>query len=143
MLEFLITSVSRRKVLIYLLNNQEKDFHLRELSRNVGEPAPVVKRELDRFDQMGFVLSWRAGNRRCFKVNRNFLLLPELKSLVDKSMGVSIPITVAKTFVLGETVEKRKSWEMRSREIAKEYGRYVKRQRPRHPTETRLLEKMS
>jgi hypothetical protein len=143
MLEFLISSASRRKILIYLLNNAEKEFHLRELSRNVGEPAPVVKRELDRFDQMGFVLSWKAGNRRRFKVNRNFLLLPELKSLVDKSMGVSIPLRVAKTFVLRETVKKRKSWEMRSGEIAKEYGRDVKRQRPRHPTETRLLEKLS
>ena len=58
-------------------------------------------------------------------------------------MGVSIPIQVGKTFVLRETVEKRKSWEMRSREIAKEYGSNVKRQRPRHPTETRLLEKLS
>ena len=61
----------------------------------------------------------------------------------DGGSPVSIPIQAAKTFVLRETVEKRKGWEMRSREIAKEYGSNVKRQRPRHPTETRLLEKMS
>jgi predicted transcriptional regulator with HTH domain len=143
MLEFIISSALRRKVLIYLLNNQEKEFHLRELSRNVGEPASVVKRELDRFDQIGFVLSWKAGNRRYFRVNRNFLLLDELKSLVDKSTSVSNPIRVAKTFVLRETVEKRKSWEMKSREISREYGNNVKRRKPRHPTETRLLEKKS
>jgi hypothetical protein len=54
-----------------------------------------------------------------------------------------IDLIVAKTFVLKETVEKRKNWEMKSREIAKKYGGHVKRQRPRHPTETRLLEKKS
>jgi hypothetical protein len=40
-------------------------------------------------------------------------------------------------------VEARKRWKMKSREIAKKYGSHVKRQRPRHPTETRLLEKGS
>jgi hypothetical protein len=143
MLEFLISSASRRRVLVYLLNHQDKEFHLRELSRNIGEPAPIIKRELDRFEQNGFVLSWMAGNRKNFKVNKNFLFLPELKSLSDKSTGISTNLKVAKTFVLKETFGKRKIWERRAKEIAKEYGGYVKRQRPRHPTETRMLEKIS
>jgi len=143
MLEFLISSASRRKVLVYLLNNQDKEFHLRELSRNIGEPAPIIKRELDRLEQIGFVLSWTAGNRRNFKVNKNFLLLPELKSLVDKSTGVSTNLKVTNTFVLKETLGKRKTWEKQSKEIAKEYGGYIERKRPRHPTETRMLEKIS
>jgi hypothetical protein len=104
MLEFLISSASRRKVLLYLLGNQEKEFHLRELSRNIGEPAPIIKRELDRLEQIGFVLSWTIGNRKCFKVNKKFLLLPELKSLVDKSMGVSIPMNPLPGLKPGEWV---------------------------------------
>ena len=142
MLEFLISSASRRKTLIYLLNNQDKEVHLRELSRRIGEPAPVIKRELDRLEQIGFVLSWAMGNRRCFKVNKNFLFLPELKSLVDKSAGISTNLKVANTFVLKETLRKRKTWEKRSKEIAKEYGDSVERQRPRHPAETRMLERI-
>jgi len=142
MLEFLISSASRRKTLVYLLNNQDKEFHLRELSRHIGEPAPVIKRELDRLEQIGFVLSWTSGNRRHFKVNRNFLLLPELKSLADKSIGISSNLKVANTFILKETLRKRKAWENRSKEIVKEYGNYIVRQRPRHPAETRLLEKI-
>jgi hypothetical protein len=128
--------------MIYLLYNQDKEYHLRELSRRIGEPAPVIKRELDRLEQIGFVLSWAMGNRRRFKVNKNFLLLPELKSLVDKSAGVSTNLKVTTTFVLKETLRKRKTWEKRSKEIAKEYGDSVKRQRPRHPAETRMLEKI-
>ncbi len=145
MLEFLISSASRRKVLVYLLNNQDKEFHLRELSRNTGEPAPIIKRELDKLEQIGFVLSWAAGNRRKFKVNRNFLLLPELKSLANKATGVSTNRTlkVKRTFVLKETLEKRHIWEKRAKEIMKEYGGYIERQRPRHPAETRMLEKIS
>lgn len=142
MLEFLISSASRRKTLVYLLNNQDKELHLRELSRNIGEPAPMVKRELDRLEQIGFVLSWTKGNRRHFKVNRNFLLLPELKSLADKSTGASSNLRVANTFILKETLRKRKTWENRSKEIRKEYGNDVGRRRPRHPAEARMLEKI-
>lgn len=142
MLEFLISSASRRKTLVYLLNNQDKEFHLRKLSRNIGEPAPMIKRELDRLEQIGFVLSWAKGNRRHFKVNRNFLLLPELKSLADKSIDVSSNLKVANIFILKETLRKRKTWENRSKEIGKEYGNYIERQRPRHPAEARMLKKI-
>ncbi len=44
MLEFIISSVSRRKILDYLLKNQDKEFHLRELGRNMDEPAPIIKK---------------------------------------------------------------------------------------------------
>ncbi len=142
MLEFLISSDSRRKILLYLLNNQDKEFHLRELSRNIGKPAPMVKKELDRLEQVGFVLSWVEGNRKHFKVNRNFLLLPDLKSLASKSVDVSSNLKVANTFILKETLRKRRTWEKRSKEIRKEYGDEIERQRPRHPAEARMLEKI-
>jgi predicted transcriptional regulator len=142
MLEFLISSASRRKTFVYLLNNQDKEFHLRELSRNIGEPAPMIKRELDRLEQIGFVLSWAKGNRRYFKVNRNFILLPELKSLADKSIDGSSDLKVANTFTLKQTLRKRKTWENRSKEIRKEYGNDIERQRPRHPAEARMLDKI-
>ena len=142
MLEFLISSASRRKTFVYLLNNQDKEFHLRELSRNIGEPAPMIKRELDRLEQIGFVLSWAKGNRRYFKVNRNFILLPELKSLADKSIDGSSDLKVANTFTLKQTLRKRKTWETRSKEIRKEYGNDIERQRPRHPAEARMLDKI-
>ena len=145
MLEFLISSASRRRILVYLLNNQDKEFHLRELSRNVGEPAPMIKRELDKLEQIGFVLAWKAGNRKKFKVNGNFLLLPELKSLTNKATGVSpnLSLKVKKTFAFKETFGKRQIWQKRTREIAHEYGSDIKRQRPRHPAEARMLEKIS
>jgi len=143
MLKFLISSASRRKVLIHLLNNQDREYHLRELSRETGEPAPIIKRELDKLDQIGFILSWASGNRRHIKVNKNFLFLPELKSLVDKSTGVSNGPRVVQTFTLEETLRKRKIWEERSKKIMGKYGKNLKRRRPRHPVEMRMLDKLS
>jgi len=102
----------------------------------------MIKRELDRLEQIGFVLSWAKGNRRYFKVNRNFILLPELKSLADKSIDGSSDLKVANTFTLKQTLRKRKTWENRSKEIRKEYGNDIERQRPRHPAEARMLEKI-
>lgn len=143
MLEFIILSASRRKILDYLLKNQDKEFHLRELSRNMEQPAPIIKRELDRFEQIGLILSWTAGNRRYFKVNKNFLFFPELKSLVDKAAALPTPLKVTQTSTLKEGLGRRSAWEKRSKEIIKEYGDDIKRRRPRHPAEGRMLEKIS
>jgi predicted transcriptional regulator len=143
MLEFFISSASRRKVLIYLLNNQAKEYHLRELSRNIGEPAPVIKRELDRLEQIGVLLSWTEGNQRRFRVNPQYFLLNELKAFIDKATGFSTPPRVLKRFTLKEAMEKRNVWRKRSKAIAEEYGKDLKRQRPRHPAEKRLLERFS
>ncbi len=143
MLEFFISSASRRKLLVYLLNNRGKEYHLRELSRNIGEPAPVVKRELDRLEQIGFLLSWAEGNQRRFKVNPQYFLLNELKAFIDKATGFSSPPRVLQRFNLKEAMEKRKAWQKRSKAIAEEYGKGLKRQRPRHPAEKRLLERLT
>ncbi len=140
MLEYFISSGSRRRILIYLLQHPDEEFHLRELSRKAGEPAPVVKRELDKLDQMGFILSWAQGNQRRFRVNRNFILWPELKSFVDKSQTLSAPFKVSTTYSFKEIPRKRKSWGEQSREIAAAYGEDLKRKRPRHPSEAKMLE---
>ena len=143
MLEYFISSGSKRRILIYLLKHPDEEYHLRELSRKTGEPAPVVKRELDKLDQIGLVLSWAQGNQRRFRVNRNFILWPELKSFVDKSQTLSTPLKVSTTYSFKEIPRKRKSWGERSREIVEAYGKDLKRRRPRHPSEAKMLENFS
>jgi len=143
MLEFLITSASRRKILTFLLDSPDGEYHLRELSRKTGEPAPVVKRELDRLEQAGFILTWGVGNQRFFKVNKSFLFLPELKSLIEKEAHVSGDLRVVHTFNLTKLEGERRLWQKRSMEIAEGYGKNLNRRRPRHPAEERLLGKLS
>jgi predicted transcriptional regulator len=143
MLKFFISSASRRKVLVYFLENQAKEYHLREISRNIGEPAPAIKRELDKLEQIGFLLSWTVGNRRYFKVNPQHFLLNELKAFVDKAIDFSASPKVLQRFTLKEAMEKRKIWQKRSKAITELYGKELKRQRPRHPAEKRLLERLA
>ena len=142
MLEYLFSSGSKRKILIYLIEHPDEEYHLRELSRKMGEPAPVLKRELDKLDQLGLIVSWAQGNQRRFRVNRNFLLWPELKSLVDKSAASSAPSKVSTIYTLKEIPLKGKSWEKRSRAIVEAYGKDLKRRRPRHPSEAKMLENL-
>jgi len=143
MIEFLISSTSRRKILIYLLNHPDKQYYLRELSRKLDEPAPVIKRELDKLDQIGFIVSWVQGNQRRFQVNKNFLFLPELKSLIDKTEILSAGHRVIRTIKMEEGLKKRRIWKKRSMEIVNAYGENMKRQRPRHPAEARMLEMLT
>ena len=142
MLEYFISSGSKRKILIYLIKHPDEEYHLRELSRKMGEPAPVVKRELDKLDQLGLIVSWAQGNQRRFRVNRNFLLWPELKSLVEKSQTPSTAPKVSTTYTLKEILLKGKSWGKRSRAIVEAYGKDLKRRRPRHPSEAKMLENL-
>ena len=142
-LEFLITSATRRELLACFVGNERGIFHLRELSRKIGKPAPVVKRELEKLEQVGFVLSWYEGNQRCFQVNRRFIFLPELESLVAKAASLSAGLRVLHIFDFDKMAEKRALWQKRSMEIAREPGRELKRRRPRHPTEARLLKRLS
>jgi hypothetical protein len=143
MLEYFISSRSKRNILIYLIEHPDEESHLRELSRKIGEPAPVVKRELDKLDQLGLIVSWAKGNQRRFRVNRKFLLWPELKTLVDKSQSLSSPPKVSTTYTLKEILLKGKSWQKRSRAIVEAYGKDLKRRRPRHPSEAKMLENLS
>jgi hypothetical protein len=101
-----------------------------------------VKRELDKLDQLGLIVSWAQGNQRRFRVNRNFLWWPELKSLVEKSHASSSPPKVSTTYTLKEIPPKRKSWGKRSRAIVEAYGKDLKRRRPRHPSEAKMLENL-
>lgn len=142
MLEYFISSGAKRKILVYLIRHPDEEYHLRGLSRKMGEPAPVVKRELDRLDQFGLIVSWTQGNQRRFRVNRNFLLWPELESLVEKSQTPSVPPKVCTTFTLKKMPLKSKRWKKRSGEIVEAYGKDLKRGRPRHPLEAKMLENL-
>jgi hypothetical protein len=143
MLELLIPSASRRKILLHLLKHPDEEYHLRELSRRISEPAPVVKRELDKLDQWGFIVSWVRGNQRRFRLNRSFLFWPELKSILEKSKTHSAPVNVAETYTLEEIVRRRKGWGKRSREVLKAYSKNLERKRPRHPAEAEMLENLA
>jgi len=88
MLEKLFTSGIRADIMSLLFNSPEEKFYMREIARLVKKNPSGVRKELDKLQQMGLVISEREGNLKYFKVNKNSSLFPELKGLIAKSLGI-------------------------------------------------------
>lgn len=88
MLEKLFTSGIRADIMSLLFNSPEEKFYVREISRLVRKNPSGVKKELDKLEKIGLVVSEKEGNLKYFKVNKNSSLFPELKGLIAKSLGL-------------------------------------------------------
>jgi predicted nucleotidyltransferase len=66
----------------------EEGFYIRELARIIRKDASGVKRELDNLEKMGLLTREKKGNQRYFTVNKTSPLYPEIKSLIQKTLGV-------------------------------------------------------
>lgn len=57
----------------------------REIVRAINMQLNAVRRELQNLEEIGFVLSEDQGQKKYYKLNTGFNLLPEVQSLVEKS----------------------------------------------------------
>lgn len=89
MLKTLFSSSVRADVLELLFNSPEEKFYLREVSRLLNKNPSGVKKELDKLELMGIVISEKVANLKYFKVDRNSPLFSELKELISKSLGIT------------------------------------------------------
>jgi len=89
MLEKLFSSTTRVTLLTYLLSNPEMRFYLRQLERETGLAASTLKDELHRLEEIGLLRASQVGNIRFYQVDREFVLYPELKSMILKTQGVA------------------------------------------------------
>ena len=89
MLEVLIPSRVRVKLLTLFLLNPECEFYIREIARMTGENINGVRRELANLESFGLLIGRRRGNQQYFTVNRDFFLYSDLQQLVLKTEGVA------------------------------------------------------
>ena len=85
MLEKLFTSKTRVRILGILISNPDREFHLRELSREVKITPIYVKKELQNLEELNLVLKTKKGNLSLFQINRNSPIFTELKSIFMKT----------------------------------------------------------
>lgn len=86
MLEQLFSSKTRVKLLKLFLNQgQNRDYYIRELTRLLEEHLNSIRRELENLEDLGLVVSSERDKKKYYAVNRDFILLPELKALLLKS----------------------------------------------------------
>ncbi len=89
MLEALIPSRVRVKLLTLFLLNPECEFYIREIARMTGENTSGVRRELANLESFGLLIGRRRGNQQHFTVNRDFFLYGDLQQLVLKTEGAA------------------------------------------------------
>jgi DNA-binding transcriptional ArsR family regulator len=88
MLEALFRSRVVIKLISYFMKDIKRECYLREVSREIDEPASAVQREIQKLEEFGLVTTRRKGNHRYFAIKEDFPLLPEIKGLFLKSEGI-------------------------------------------------------
>lgn len=88
MLESLITSRTRIKLLLKFFSNTRSTAHLRGLAKEMQESTNAVRLELNKLSKAGFLVSYGEGNTIQYKANDKHPLFPELNSLVRKYLGI-------------------------------------------------------
>lgn len=88
MLETLISSKTRLKLLIKFFLNPNSSAHLRYLSNEFGESTNSIRIELNRFEKAGMLHSKSEGNRKVYQAKKTHPLFTELHNIVLKHTGL-------------------------------------------------------
>ena len=88
MLEALITSKTRIKLLLKFFLNSNNTGYLRSLEPEFGESTNAIRQELNRFEKAGLLESSIDGQKKIFQANTKHPLFPELNSLLMKYVGL-------------------------------------------------------
>jgi hypothetical protein len=88
MLESLITSKTRLKLLIRLFLNAESRCHLRGLEDEFNESTNGIRVELNRLEEAGLLMSKTEGNKRIFTANTQHPLYDDIHRLLRKHIGL-------------------------------------------------------
>jgi len=88
MLDTLITSRTRIKLLLRFFLNSNVTAYLRGLAEEFNESTNAIRVELNRFEKSGLLDTFTEGNKKMFKANQNHPLFPEIKNILLKHVGV-------------------------------------------------------
>ena len=88
MLEDLIISRVRVKILTLFFLNPSSMYHLREIQRQTGEAMNAIRREMQHLQSAGFASSEHRGNRKYYRMRRDHPLFFDLLELLHKTQGL-------------------------------------------------------
>lgn len=88
MLQTLITSKTRIKLMLRFFLNSNSSSYLRGLESEFSESTNAIRQELNRFEAAGLLTSQHIGMRRMFSANTQHPLYSDINSLVRKYVGV-------------------------------------------------------
>lgn len=92
MIQTLISSKTRIKLLLKFFLNSSTTAYLRGLEEEFGESTNSIRLELNRFENAGFLESYSESNKKVFKVNVKHPLFNDINSIVLKLVGLNYVI---------------------------------------------------
>lgn len=88
MLEALVSSKTRIKLLLKFFINPAIKAHLREIANEFGESTNGIRLELNRMNEAGLLIAKAEGKTIRYQANHQHPLFPELKAIVGKYTGI-------------------------------------------------------
>ena len=88
MLDTLISSKTRIKLLLKFFLNSNTTAYLRGLESEFGESTNSIRLELNRLEDAGMLASNHVGNRKVFKANTKHPLFSEIHNILLKHIGI-------------------------------------------------------
>lgn len=88
MIETLISSKTRVKLLLKFFLNSNNSSYLRNLESEFGESTNAIRLELNKFEDAGLLNSSLQGNKKFFKANTDHPLYNDLNSMLLKFTGL-------------------------------------------------------
>ncbi len=88
MLDALITSKTRIKILLKFFLNKDNKSYLRSLEQEFGESSNAIRIELNRFEEAGLLKSHLEGNKKYYQANISHPLFSEIHSIIIKMIGI-------------------------------------------------------
>jgi uncharacterized protein len=89
MLDTLLGSKLRVKVLGWLFSHPDERYFVRQLTSLVKEDSTNVSRELARLEKTGILVSTTEGRQKYYQANRESPIFDELHGLTVKTVGVA------------------------------------------------------
>lgn len=87
MLDALITSKTRIKLLLKFFLNSSSETYLRNLEDEFGESTNAIRIELNKLEHAGLLSSRTEGNKKLFRANIQHPLFPNIHNLLLKHLG--------------------------------------------------------
>jgi hypothetical protein len=117
MLDTLISSKTRVKLLLKFFLNANARGYLRSLEAEFGESTNAIRLELNKFEEAGMLQSEMEGNKKVFKANKRHPLFENLHSLMLKHVGLDKIVEgitlklgdIQKVYLVGDYAEGRDS----------------------------------
>ena len=88
MLNSIITSKTRVKLLLKFFLNSNTKSYLRNLEQEFGESSNAIRVELNRLESADLLHSEVTGNRKYFRANTNHPLYKDINNIVKNFVGI-------------------------------------------------------